>query len=656
MKAIPLIIAALGLIAVAAMAWILFSGEGEKTPLPVLEEDLPAEEDPLIVPPDLFEDDPGLKEREALIGEATVPMEKETLLPTGDSPLFTASLRLRIAHRGDKRPVAAEGLNLAVTLNHMPLDRAPEATDRPGEYVLLNLLPGRYRVEAATGEWEKGAAECSLRSGESMNLDVLIDLPRTMEIRVMDAMTKNGVHNARIQSRGFIQGGLTDEKGFFTSSRKFSPDTELSVQITHPLYFATSLDFKALDAVAAGGPTHVELVPLSGNLTLQGSVKDEEGEILPRLSLFLSPVESEEWNDTATTYTNRNGDFRFDRLRPGTYRLGGTLRFLVSPYIPNPPLLFEDTVTLYPEANISDKVIVCAMPRRPLSGRILRADTLSPAAQAEVAYQKLSSGASNRFTATAPLDDPYHFVTAKTDVQGFFLTKKTFLPEEIYRLIVYGNIQVTTSDGLVSTCRSRKSPESLRRLQADILEGLPVTLWVVQQGDVTVSGRVLDASGVPIPQVRLTADSATDVAQGRVRAYTDDAGYFSVSSLFPGRWVVTALIPKGPTIKRSLMVPEKGGLPELLIRIEDSGRIEGEIVTDKSPSRWTVRVQGLGFETESQKIGSEFWYSFEHLPPGKARVILEVYEGRRYQESNLKVIEAWVNVKPGGAVQQNFTF
>ena len=100
----------------------------------------------------------------------------------------------------------------------------------------------------------------------------------------------------------------------------------------------------------------------------------------------------------------------------------------------------------------------------------------------------------------------------------------------------------------------------------------------------------------------------------------------------------------------------QGAPPVMNVQLESSCTLEGQLITDRSPGRWNIRVQGLDYETESQKIGSSYWYSFKHLPPGRAKIILEVYEGKRYQESYLQVKEEWVELAAGKPMRVDFSF
>jgi protocatechuate 3,4-dioxygenase beta subunit len=655
---LPLLLGLIGIVALCAAIWILFSGEENNSELPdLLQPDEPERESRVVTGTggDRTRD----RDRETVQAVGDPRPVKELIIPELYSGLHRGKLIIRVIHEESGAPAERESLRLSVFFNDIPFNGNPQASDIAGEYVLDNLLPGRYRIDAATTAWEKGSATVSLAPESQDSLVIHLAPSDHLSLQVVDAVTLEPIQNARIQARGFIQGGLTDKEGYFQSARKFVPDSTLTVQISHPSYF--TLNFEPLHpkksgAERAGGKNsfRILLAPLKGELYLSGMVIDKAGNPVQRLALFLSPDGRGASSGVVSTYTDRSGFFRFDRLQPGTYKLSATLRFLVSRYMQNPPKLFERVFTLLPRQNLTDQIIEYDPARYPLNGYIYLADTYEPAAGAKVKYVSTSRQYQGAAGAAAE-DDPYYFDETTTDEQGAFRTQKLFLPEDIYRMIVYGNIEVTTKRGYTSVCRPRKTPEGLRLMQADILQSVPLTLWIVEEGDMELSGRIVDDQGLPLSGARVTADSSMDIAQGRMRGYSDEAGYFKVSHLFPGKWILSFMIPKGPTIQRTVLIPDSGTPPMLNVKLETSCILEGQILTDRSPGRWNIRVQGLDYETESQKIGASYWYSFKHLPPGRAKVILEIYEGKRYQESYLDVKEEWVELAPGKTLRVDFS-
>lgn len=652
---IPVFVTVICLVALATMIWVLFDTDDYNSELPDLDEQSREEQEREVISMTPVEPDEE-PDRELIPSEGTSRRQVEQLKPELSGSAVSGGINLNVAYLKNSRPVENEDLKFQVLYNDVPINKIPKPSRQAGSYTLDDLMPGSYEVHAYTSDWMQGTGSCDLPPDSRADLTVFIDAGDRLEIQVIDSVTENPVQNARLQARGFVQGGLTNEEGRFHSARKYVPDGDLSIQISHPSYF--NLLFLPIEPEKCGavriGPGYkylIRMTPLDGDLSLSGTIVDDRGEAIQRLALFLSPEGNLQAQGSTTTYTNRAGTFSFSRLQPGQYRLRATLRFLVSHYLNDPPCFYEEVYTLLPGQSLLDLKIECVLPRTPLKGFVFLASSYQPARSATVSYESNLSGSRTPGGDESGLT----FEPVTTDALGWFSTSETFLAEDIYRMIVYGYIKVSPADGEPSFCRPRKTPEGLRQMQADILAGMPISLWVVAPSEKVLTGTVTDPTGSAISGVRVTADSQMDIAQGRLRAYTDENGSFQISNLFPGQWIISAILPKGPAVRRDITIVNKGNPPPLNIRVENTCSVEGEILTDKEPGRWSIRVRGLGYETESQKIGSKFWYSFKHLPPGRAQIILEVYDGRRYQESYLSVQEAWVELEKGKVVRRDFS-
>jgi hypothetical protein len=250
--------------------------------------------------------------------------------------------------------------------------------------------------------------------------------------------------------------------------------------------------------------------------------------------------------------------------------------------------------------------------------------------------------------------DPLSFEPVITDGYGGFATKETFLPEDIFQLMVNARLDITGADGVSSSYRPVQAPNGLRKLQSDIILGLPVTLWLTDEPNIQLTGLLLDASGSPVPEVRLNASSIAGVFQGRQRGFTDERGIFKIPYLFPGPWVITAQIPGGPTIERRILIEEEGMPEELQIRLENSCRLEGQLHADTPPSRVRVYIEGLDYKTEPLFLGPDLAFSFQHLPAGKAHLVIEAFERNRLQENYLNIVEDWIDLEPGRVLKKEF--
>jgi hypothetical protein len=329
----------------------------------------------------------------------------------------------------------------------------------------------------------------------------------------------------------------------------------------------------------------------------------------------------------------------------------GTLRLLVSYYLKCPPAIFQHTVSLAPGQSITDETFICPRARQPFTGRVYSAKTNEAISGARIRFHDTSGRIASR------QENPLFFSEVTTNASGVFETKDTFLPEEIFRLLIYGNIQIITPGGSPTTYRTKQSSQGLRRLQADIVLQEPITLWVTEQkADITLFGRVVDHAGAPLARVKLNAESCLGIYQGRQRGLTDQEGRFEISNLCPGRWTLKAYLPKGPLLEKTVNLTSDNPSPDITLRVKNNCRLEGTITIDVRPSRMRVKISGLHYETNTVTIGSNLSYAFQYLPEGKALVSLELYQGRRYQESYLTVHEAWVVLKPGKTVYKNFSF
>lgn len=654
----PALIAFIGLLAVGATLWVLFSDEGEQEGLPFDSQDA-RDESGL----DSGTEKPAHTNPEEETGKNALEVSnadkiKEKVLPDYPRGEVHAGLKIQVLHRSGEKPVSPQTLDLKVYYYDHPLSQSPAYVKSTGEYVLDDLLPGHYKALARTRDWSSGSASALVEVGGFTYMTVLVDQPSHLQVQVVDGVSGEPVHNAKLEIPGFIDGGLTDDQGVFKSARKWTPDSELVLRISHPSYFTTL--FEPLHPEKSGTkkigkiPNYrVPLTPRKGDLVFSGELKDDLGAPLPRWTLFLgreNESPSGEMNRLTQVSTDSRGAFRFSGLRPGAYRVMGTIQLLGTSRIAHPPVLFQETVNLAPGQSVEGYTLVCPREKQPFCGRVLRTETRKPAQGLHIAYRH-SRGRFNRDE-----KDKLYFQTVRTDANGAFCTSEAFLPEDIFRILLTGSLEITNQRGEAMHHRPMQSYADIRQLQADIVRRVPLILWTTEQGDVKLVGHILDAGGTPMAQVRVSAFSGTGVFQGHHRGFTDVSGKFEIPRLYPGEWLVKASLPRGPSLEETVSIPPNRAVAEITMKVKDTCRLEGEIKTDQIPDRMTIRVKGLNFETQIMPIGSDLWYTFQHLPEGKAQVILEVYAGKRFYESNLKVVEDWVDLKPGRVVRKDFIF
>jgi hypothetical protein len=650
---IPILVLIAGLLAVAVASWLLISSDEDSGYS--LDPDPGIGEEPAPPPGDIMSDidHPGERPTEPDLEPERPAREVEKVLPTWKRGSPRGGLRIHVAYLDSGDPFPAEGLDMKVLYQDVPLEEKPRADGPVGDYILEDLLPGRYRVRACTPLWERGAATALVQSGEFADLVLLMSTSSHLQVQVVDQNDGSPVHNARLSSIQFIERGVTDEKGRFRSARPYTPDSDLAIKISHPMYFSTRFEplhpeKAGATRIGSGETFRIPLEPRAGDLTLAGTATDGEGEPLKRWVLFLYPQSSTEAHIVA--YTGNDGGFQFNRLSPGTYLLCATLRILMFTSTNRPPPVSQAMVELLPGQSLMDYRLVCSRTRAPLAGRILQADTLGPAESARISchpsLHDLGAGG----------EEPLTFEPVTTDENGSFATKETFLPETIFQLLVNARLEITSAEGFTSGYRPVQTPTGLRKLQSDIIHGLPVTLWLTDEPNIKLKGTVLDASGRPLPEVRLSASSMAGVLQGRQRGFTNEEGFFQIPYLFSGPWVIQAQIPGGPTVERMIRIEGKGKPQEITIRLKDNCRLEGRVEADPPPTRVRVYIEGLAYETEPLFLGPDLAYSFQHLPAGKARVVVEAFERNRFQENFMKVMEDWVQLEPERVVRKDFSF
>ncbi|MBU0753546.1 MAG: hypothetical protein KJ645_00300, partial [Planctomycetes bacterium] len=283
-RLIPLILGLIGVIALVGTVWMLFSTKEDKTTRsdPFHLEEM---KDTSLDEQGVFSKIEGASPSESPPQESRVTPDqqaKEKILPEHQRDLYRGKLLVHVVTLEDHLPVEDATLELKLLFNDITLDKPPRIVEGSNLYLFEDLLPGKYRVEAYTQNWKRGSATGNVTPPESTELIVPIAEPQSLYLKIVDAYTLDPIPNVRLESQGFIQGGLTDQNGLFYSARKFTPDTALSIEINHPSYFSSFFEPTSQENVKTSSkrpdqPLIVKLLPLSGDLTLSGIVIDREG-------------------------------------------------------------------------------------------------------------------------------------------------------------------------------------------------------------------------------------------------------------------------------------------------------------------------------------------------------------------------------------------
>lgn len=557
-------------------------------------------------------------------------LRKEPVLPRREHGGMRGGLWIRLTtSRGSALP-SAKDLCFRIYFQDVLAPLVPHPEVRPGEYALEDLLPGAYRVRAYTvqGGGLEGEVSCRVEPGETLSVRLALERPLPLRLKVQDGDTGAPVAGARVQWSGSNQSGLTDERGWFVSSLSLVPVAEQCALVTHPDYF--SLRFDPRDPEACGAEPagrwktdfRIPLRTRKGPLSLSGIIQDEKGRPLKRWVLHLHPLNAEREGKGSflSCLTDRTGRFHLENLPPGEYLLSGTLRLMaLRPGRPPPPL-FEEPVRLDPGEAPQERIITVTRKRVPFHGWVLHTDPVQPAAGVGVTCR--GDVDPNRF-----LDDrPPFFDPMVTDGQGAFRSRRSFLPEDLFRLIVDGAVVLVAPGGETLPYRYARTADDLVRLQEDLLLDRPVTLWFIDHWDLILEGRVQDSTGEPLSRRMISVRSPTRLVQGERRSSTDMEGRFRVDGLFPGIWSLRIFLPRGPVREETVVLHRDPPHAPLVITIPEHGKIEGLVKARQFPRRMWVHAEGPGYATARVPVGTLGVFEFQYLPPGPARVVLE-YSG-----------------------------
>ncbi len=654
-RVLPILVALLGLATVTATVLVLFSDEQEPGVKSFIGKENNREQQVKTVANAAIDPDPADEGAEHRAGVPEVSTEK--LLPDRKLLPFQGDLTIRVLRLSGREPVPDKNVALLrLFYNGLQIDQVPKPTHKTGEYILSNILPGHYKVTAASTDWERGKAECTVDPGTETKVSVLLSSPGHLQLQIMDSLLGSPVRSASIRAYGFITGGTTDNNGLFKSTEKFFPEPDMLLEISHPGYLTTLLDpfnpeRSGASRIGNSQSIRVPLMPRSGELSIEGIIVDDQEAPLAGWALTLMSMDAARPQNTYfSLFSSRSGAFSFDKLRPGRYRLTGTLNLLKRPYVANPPMLIAEEFTLVPGQSLIGQVIRCNRVRIHFSGRVRVTDTHLPADGAVVSYRSPLRGRSGM------QDDALGFEPIKTGPTGAFTSERQYLPEDIFHMLNNGSIKIQWGKGDAVTFRPIQNSTLIRRLLADLVTGKGVILWAVSKTGIRLSGRVVDASGVPAVHARINAETYANCFMGHHGTRTDTNGFFELTDLYPADWVIKATVPGGRTEHRTVKIPADEKIKPLTMVLEGKCALQGSLTAVEKVTNLTIRVQGIDYEVESRISGKELLYSFTGLPRGKALVTVKMYEGNRYQDSAMKVLESWVELEPGQPLIKNFQF
>ena len=99
----------------------------------------------------------------------------------------------------------------------------------------------------------------------------------------------------------------------------------------------------------------------------------------------------------------------------------------------------------------------------------------------------------------------------------------------------------------------------------------------------SITGYVFDQSGMPLPGVKVTASSPTQIG-GAKSAYTNGEGFFRMAALFPGRFEVRTTAPKLKTaVQQNVVVGLTSATEVNMVMEVESSKVEEVKIINKSP-------------------------------------------------------------------------
>jgi hypothetical protein len=137
-----------------------------------------------------------------------------------------------------------------------------------------------------------------------------------------------------------------------------------------------------------------------------------------------------------------------------------------------------------------------------------------------------------------------------------------------------------------------------------------------QRGSIT--GKVLDASGLPLPGATVTV---TDQGTGFTRtAVTAETGAYAIPNLEPGTFTVSVEMPSFATLKRTDVLLTAGSTVNLELKLQVAGLEEAITVTGESPlvEKTSNQIGGSLSSKEIEEVPSNFrnFTALTQLIPG----------------------------------------
>ncbi len=365
---------------------------------------------------------------------------------------------------------------------------------------------GTFEFEVPAGEWNcrvqtsdgsmSDGNMVSVAVGETSEVEVKVGKSNVVRGVVMDAQG-NHIAGAEVY---VMQGGFpetpsreqyarTDGEGRFEVPGL--PDRTIDLHVVHSEFADTKISVSP----ASDGAAREISVRLSAGASVEGRVTDSEGRGIAGEQVNLAMG----WFDARSVYTDGDGAYRFDAVKPGEYTV------TTGPYEQNARGLSKRGVQVGTDG-------------------VVRVDFQNPAANGSLSGTVMVAGkpAAGAQVTVTDARGAERAVRVTTDESGAFVAAG----------IQYGSVRVTarTTDGMTGSANTNV-PESG--------DAAPVTIDI---GTARLMAQIVDAQGEPAAGCWITVERADSEESGWSRVAdngtSDGEGKYRSRGLQPGRYTL----------------------------------------------------------------------------------------------------------------------
>lgn len=337
--------------------------------------------------------------------------------------------------------------------------------------------------------------------------------------------------------------------------------------------------------------------------------------------------------DATNTFTDSSGRFTFAGLGPGSY----TIWFGVDDVYQSGCYVASATPNRFsPNCASSTAVVISNANRTGVNVRLPHAVQLSGTVKDRNGNPIEGASVATIATSTNARD----FDSGYTDANGQF-TFPGVTPGSYLIWIRFANAAFPDGYYRASDAQNHWIPDESAATHVNVNDDARLPL-IRPGGGFTISGKVTDAAGAPLPYARLIATDVVTKADKRA-AYTDASGHYDLVELAPGKYVISVQPPSDrPTLQAGFYatsgsshftalrqsasaVTVAGNAAGKNMRIPVGASISGTLTKDHTPydssGYTTIRVVGTtnGIVREAA-TNSSGHYQFTGLPAGTYKI------------------------------------